>query len=65
MGKMNFDFNIGINQRGQRASEQTKKIIERLKNGESGSALAREYGISRQAVSQIKLKYVIKKEKWL
>ena len=43
---------------GKRLSEKSKQIIERLKKGESGSAIAREYGISRQAVSQLKLKYL-------
>jgi len=34
--------------------EERKTIIERLRAGESGSALAREYGISRQGVHHLK-----------
>lgn len=34
--------------------KQTREIIERLKLGESMSQLAKEYGISRQRVHQIK-----------
>ena len=63
MQKIDFDWNVGLYPYGTKLGDKSKEIIERLKKGESGSALAREYGISRQAVSQIKLKYVIKKEK--
>lgn len=59
--KDNCDWNVGLYPYGTKLGDKSKEIIERLKNGESGSALARQYGISRQAVSQLKIKYIDKK----
>ena len=42
--------------------KQTLEIIERLKLGEVGSRLAREYGISRQRVSKIKKTWLEEKQ---
>lgn len=46
----NFEFFSPYKSR----KKQTLEIIERLKLGEGGSRLAKEYGISRQRVSKIK-----------
>lgn len=59
---MSYDWNVGLFPYGTKLGNKAREIVERLKKGESGSALAREYGISRQAVSQLKIKYVDKKE---
>ncbi len=40
--------------RGKLKPEQRKELLERLKNGEKPGELSLEYGISRQAVSQLR-----------
>lgn len=44
----------GIGRNGRLTVEERKEIIERLKAGEGAAALAREFGVSRQAVHSLR-----------
>ena len=42
--------------------EETKKIVKRLENGETGRQIAAEYGVSEMSICRIKKRYMKTKE---